>query len=140
MMLYVNGQDIKQITFGIVGTSVKPPVRTVQIGPEGFLSALDDFLKDNHQTVKDIKRIFAVIGPGSATALRATMSIVNTIRFMTKIQLIGIEKNPLEQDVDTIKAINQGKIKPVIKGELLIPIYAQPARITLSTRDYLGRK
>lgn len=140
MILYVNGQDINYITFGVLGTPGEPPIRTVHVGPEEHLKELVDFLDDNNTRVADIKQIVAVVGPGSATSLRTSLSIINTIRFVSNVELIGIQKNVLEQDIDTIKNFNNTKIIPVSRGEMLIPIYSQAAKITPSKKDVLGRK
>lgn len=139
MMLYVNGQDIKFVTFCILGTPFEPPVRTVKVGPERFLSALQKYLKDNNKRIEDIKKIVCVVGPGSPTSLRGILSIVNTIRFVTDVELIGIKKHRLEKDETVIDRLNQGIIEPVSRGEMLIPIYLTGPRITTSKKDQLRR-
>lgn len=140
MMIYLNGQDINRICIALLGSSGEPALREVEGEPEDFLRALDKFLHDNHLKLKDIERIVAVVGSGSATALRTSLAIVNTIAFATEIELVGIEKDPLEHNIDTIKKINDRQIKIVAQGKKLMPTYSQAPKITKSKKDALGRK
>lgn len=138
-MLYVNGQDIKRITFAFLQMPFDAPMRTVDVGPEHFLEELDRFLKDNHKSVREVKQIVAVVGPGSATSLRAALSILNTMRFVAAVELIGIEKDVLETDADAVARMNRGDFTPVSRDAMLIPLYAHAPRITASTKDHLRR-
>ncbi|MFH1632296.1 MAG: hypothetical protein ABIA47_04780 [bacterium] len=138
MMLYVNGQDIEHVIIGVVGMEKEIPLRIVDVGPEQFLKALDKFLSDAKKGVRDIKKIFAVVGPGSPTALRTILTILNTISFVQGAELYAVEKKPHEQDIDTLRGVKEKKI-PTSKVRVLEPIYTHRPKITLSTKDRLGR-
>lgn len=138
MTLYVNGQDINRITFAVL-ESDSSVVKTVEVGPEQYLNELDAFLTENELSVPDISKIIAVVGPGSATALRASLSILNTLRFVKDVEVIGVEKDPELKEEAFITQLNKGDYEPVSRGEMLVPLYVSGPRITASKKDHLRR-
>lgn len=138
MTLYVNGQDINRITFSILETA-ESHTKTTEVGPEGYLHALQEYLSSNKVTAADISKVVAVVGPGSATALRASLSILNTIGFTRDVELIGVEKTMEENDTDLIKRLNDNDFTPVSRDNMLIPTYVSSPRITASKKDHLRR-
>lgn len=141
MIIYVNGQDIHEIIFAnLKGGTEEVSAHKFEVGPEGFLKSFRDFLRQVGGSLDELERIIAVIGPGSATALRSSLAVVNTLAYAKGIELIGIEKPKDEQDIDTIKkVIEQGFDKDDIKN-VLMPKYEHKPRITVSTKDALRRK
>lgn len=140
MILYVNGQDIKTLVIGTVDEQANEPPRVIsETAPEAYLSHIDDFLKGSHKEVSDVEKIFVVVGPGSATALRAILSIVNTMKFAAGVDLVGVEKPMLEDDRETLRKINEGQATLVKDRDFLAPIYAYAPRITRSKKDVLKR-
>lgn len=140
MILYINGQDIKQFAIGFIGKDLHEPVRLIiETTPDAYLGHVHDFLKESNKMISDVEKIVAVVGPGSATALRTTLSIVNTIGFVEGIQLVGVEKDMMEDDHETVQKINDGEAKIVEVNEFLEPIYAHSPRITKSNKDQLKR-
>lgn len=137
MRLYINGQDINHLVLADIDD--KTSLKKFNVEPEEYLRALDEFLSAHDSSAQKIKEIFVVIGPGSATALRSSLSIVNTMAFVLGIKLHGIEKLVDEQDLDTVRLIGQNKLG-TIDNQTLMPKYAQEAKITLSTKDVLKRK
>ncbi len=138
MRIYINGQDIKQIHFADIDSSSK--VQTFEVEPDSFLKVFDGFLYDIGYSIDQIKELYVVVGPGSATALRTILSIVNTCHFTKKIPLYGIEKDREISDSDVINRIKNNQIEFVEHENYLFPIYERNMGITLSTRDSLGRK
>jgi len=132
MKLYVNGQDISRITVGSVDTE---SLITRQVETELFLSVIHAFVTERARSYDNLESIYAVVGPGSATALRCTLSILQTIHFVEGIPLFAVEKNPDEADEATIaRAIVDAQ--PV---DTLVPLYQHSPRITISNKDVLGR-
>lgn len=137
MMLYVNGQDIGRIVLGLVEQQswrVEPTV--FEVAPEEYLATLDGFLSDHgHGRGEGIAEIAIVVGPGSATALRTSVSMINAIAFAKNIPLRPIEKAPDAPDVDVCALLFVTKHVSIAH-----PVYLHGARITASTKDALLRK
>jgi hypothetical protein len=141
MILYANGQDIKNIIFANLGAeSPLESIKVYQTGPEGYLKALVSFLDQNKSDIKLIKKAFVVIGPGSATALRVSLSIFNTIKFATGMELIEVKKEASEPDCDVVSRIIEQGLSSFDSISMLKPIYEHDPRITMSTKDILRRK
>lgn len=100
----------------------------VETGPEGYLAAVDAFIKP-----EEIDGIVVVQGPGSATALRASLAIANTIAAVRKIKLYGIAKGISWDAVFVAEGPTDGV-------NFLAPVYEHDPRITPSSRDDLRRK
>ena len=137
-MLYINGADITNITLGILNDDrsvflIGP--ETVQAPPETFLSTINTFLCAHEQSWGDLSGIVAVLGPGSSTALRTSLTLVNTLAFVHQLPIFGVE---IAQHADDRSALI------ALRGEHAIamarPTYAHDARITVSTKDVLGRR
>lgn len=143
MIMYINGQDIRSITFAVLDSGQNISEKDIfqkEVGPEGFLKAFRDFLSEKAVRLDEIKRVFVVVGPGSATALRSILAIVNTMAFTLPIELIGIEKQKDEHDIDTVKKILEQDPSTFEIKKVLSPIYEHEPRITVSTKDVLRRK
>lgn len=138
MRIYLNGQDINRLVIADLDAKADPLV--MEINPEGYLKMIDKFLSDRKLTNQDLKEIYVVIGPGSATALRAIITIVNTLKLVNEVKLFGIEKPTNEHDIDTVTAIVNKKVVLKEIDDFLNPKYGQGPKITLSTKDRLGRE
>lgn len=140
MMLYINGQDIRSFAIGFTAPEGSSMLKIIQeTSPEKYLQHIHDFLKDNDASVSEIEKLYAVVGPGSATALRTTLSIVNTIAFVSEVELIGVVKSQEEQDEVTISNIRSEKAELIRGKEQLDAIYEHGPRITVSKKDQLKR-
>lgn len=134
MMLYVNGGDIAKIGLGLLqddrSAFVEAP-EYVPASPEEFLRTIDAYLQKHSA---QINGIVVVRGPGSATALRTTLSIVNTFAFTRSLPIFGVSL-PKDAD-DRMVLVELVRATPI---PLARPMYAQPARITVSKKDALRR-
>lgn len=65
---------------------------------------LEDFLKENKLSYKDIKNTIVVNGPGSFTWVRTTVLAINTINFITKNNLTPISYFNLFNDFPIVKS------------------------------------
>ncbi len=138
MILYVNGQDINELILGLVEKEVH--LETFSVGPEKYLATLDAFLQTQNIELDKLEGIAVVVGPGSATALRSSLSIVNTVHFAKKLPLYIIEKDPVAVDEDIVTKDMLSKLEPLGERSFAEPIYAHAPRITPSKKDALGRK
>ena len=135
--LYMNGQDIGRLVLAIERAG-ESDIEIAQARPEDFLLTLKRFLFNQKVTPPEIDKFFVVVGSGSATALRASLSIANTFSFAFCLPLIGIKKKPIEQDLYTFKNCLAGSCQHAEQKKYLFPLYELPAKITLSTKDALG--
>jgi len=141
MIIYLNGQDINRIILANLQEGIEEKdIVVTEMGTEGFLKAFRDFLSSNNIGLGDVEKLFVVIGPGSATALRSSLAIVNTLGFSNAIDLVGIEKEKDEQDIDTIKKLLEQGLSTFDIKNVLMPKYEHKPRITISTKDALRRR
>ncbi len=92
MLLYIDPTDIYSLQLGIIkeGNLVKHSDH--KVGPEDFLNMLIKDLNAWEVGVDNITAVVVVKGPGSATALRAGVSIANSIGFIKAVPVIGITR------------------------------------------------
>ena len=133
--LYVNGQDIGALTLGLLTEA--PLLETFTVGPEKFLESLDGFLTKHDLSVDTLDGALVITGPGSATALRGSLAIMNTLAFTSGLALFGHEKPKEQSDLVFIQSLDLSKL-PAEQGELE-PVYAHEPRITRTNRDALRR-
>ncbi len=131
----MNGQDIERLVLGVIADgawAVFP--ETIATVPQGFLQAIDNYLIAHNLARTSLSGLVVVCGPGSATSLRASLALANAWAFAQSIELIGVQKRREEADDQVLARLSS--LRPV---PMLTPIYEQPAKITPSTKDSLGR-
>ncbi len=148
-MLYVNGSDIARLVLGVLNNDASAflidPV-VIASSPEQFLANVDFFLKNYtlHATPRrsrtagtpsNLTGIVAVLGPGSATALRTSLTMVNALAFAQCIPVFGVELVLGADDRAVLVSLHGVSSMPMAR-----PVYANPATITVSTKDALGRR
>ena len=131
MYLFVSPHDLSSAVFGLVerveggkGGKVRE-VRKVETQPERILQNLIGYLEDQGIGRKQLEGIVVVTGPGSSTALRAGLSVVNTIAFVQKLPLLALsnkEEKPLEE---LVASADLSKTE-----RFAIPYYEKEPRIT----------
>jgi len=135
MMLYVNGSDIARLTLGVLSDDrsafVVAPA-AIASSPETCLKNIDAFVAAHPESLQ--AGIVAVIGPGSATALRTSLAIVNTLGFTKGIPLYGVVLAPGADDRTVLVDLHHAPVHRMLR-----PAYANAARITPSAKDALGR-
>lgn len=136
MVLCIDGSDINTLTLEVYERNgqvhsdnawrhVRGGVFTVR--PEEYLATMTTLVDFD-----DLDGIVVVQGPGSATALRASLTIVNTLAMAKQIPLYGVDKGTPWDAVLTENGPKDGVTH-------LEPVYAQDARITPSKKDQLRR-
>lgn len=133
--LYVNGQDIGALTLGLL--SEAPVLETFSVGPEQFLASLDTFLQKHAIELRQLEGVIVIKGPGSATALRGILAIMNTLAFTSEMKLFGYEKPKEQSDLVFVQGLDLSSL-PEAQNEL-VPVYAHGPRITATNRDALRR-
>lgn len=135
MMLYVNGSDIARLTLGMLSDDrsafiVDPGM--ILSSPETCLKNIAAFVATHPEA--SLTGIVAVIGPGSATALRTSLAIVNTLGFTKGLPLYGVELAPGADDRTILVDLHRASVLRMLR-----PAYTNAARITPSAKDALGR-
>lgn len=136
MMLCIDGSDIRRLTVevyewedGMFSGNGWRNTRggTFDVGPEAYLATIATLVKP-----EDVDGIVIVQGPGSATSLRASLAIANTLAMTKQIPLYGIAKGDAWESVLTSDGPKNGV-------GYLAPVYEHEPRITPSGKDTLGR-
>lgn len=143
MMLYVNGQDIKKFVLGCLDDRHGQPVFVH--GPEMCEREIGDEIRMIERALEKwgvdpggIEGVVAVRGPGSSTALRTTLSLLNAWTWARGIAMYPVEKAIEIDDGDAF--VGARHAVPVRRVPFAIPLYAHDPRITVSKRDALRRK
>lgn len=139
MMVYVNGSDISRLVLGALrndrsGFLVGPMV--VPASPETFLAHIDTFLQGEcAEHAATLTGIVAVLGPGSATALRTSLTLVNMLAFAKRIPVFGVQLAEGADDRSVLVALHGAAAVPLARPE-----YANPVNIIPRSKDALGRR
>jgi tRNA A37 threonylcarbamoyladenosine modification protein TsaB len=132
MMLCIDGSEIASLTFAFavrkeralqITRHVTLPRR---LGDE--LAVLEEFLRGEGVAPSHIQEFGLVCGPGSAGALRSTLSLVNTFALVLEKDVIAVCRDGECWSCD-------GYPKPYV-----LPVYDRPVHVTPSHKDALGRR
>lgn len=97
------------------------------IAPEQYLQTIHLFLEKHQISLKDVKRIFVVPGPGSFTASRVSVTIVNTIAFTQNIPVISLPNS----EKQSLRQLFEGtRYFPIKESLFVLPLYDRPPMIT----------
>lgn len=134
MIFFCDGTDIRELTLGLGAETdgifaFSGGRERVSAEPDGFLRAIDTFLRSHDVSVGDVDGIVVVQGPGSSTALRASLALVNTIAFARAIPIYAIHADDVRGNTFALP----------LSVPAAFPEYAHGARITASNKDDLRR-
>lgn len=133
-MLCLNGTDINRLEVAAYARGTDGWVwqwqKSLETGPEEYLAVLSKLV-----IPAEIEGIVAVIGPGSATALRGSLAIVNALGLAEGVPLYGVLKS--DNAFDSVLGPGQNLPEPQL---YLTPVYEHDVRITESNKDALGRR
>lgn len=98
---------------------------------EKLLKTIEDFLKSRKVSLKRIKAVGVVSGPGGFTALRIGVVIANTLVWALKIPIIGLKKGQFKDNGALVSKIylnfRTGK-----NDKIVMPAYDRKPNITMS--------
>ena len=89
----------------------------------GLLRFVSESLSESQRTLKDIKGIAVMKGPGSFTGLRIGLSVLNVLAETLQIPIVG-ESGEGWQEVSLLRLSNGEN------DQLVMPLYGRPAHIT----------
>lgn len=136
MMLFLDGSDIGQLVLGLLAddrASFLVGPKTIVCRPEEYMLHVDAFLND-HVSQEHISGIAVILGPGSATALRASLAFANTFAFTRSIPMYGVRHDPSLDLLSVLSDLSDAQSVPLLR-----PVYANAVPITQSTKDTLRR-
>lgn len=141
MTLYLNGRDIYVFVIGHAGAQGQVvDLRVVECAPEERLAVVDAYLVEHGIARHAVTRLVVVEGPGSATALRAMLTLANTWKMLVlELETVGIQSGE-ELQVTAQRAVFEKALKDAVAKDRLVPVYEHAVRITAPTRDRLKRK
>lgn len=94
-----------------------------------MLVCIDALLRTQKSTMRSIKGIIVVSGPGHFSCLRTGISIANTIGWALNIPVVGIAADEFSSDAELI-AKGQAQLKKAKKFKSVLPAYGKEPNIT----------
>ena len=123
--LLVCGQNIRELSLGIAKDDALIKTETMAVPPEQHLQTIVQFLASEQLDLDKLDRLYVVTGPGSFTASRVSVTIVNTIAVVRVLPVHAIE-NADKQSLEDLWE----KWQQVPSQKSVIPTYDQPPNIT----------
>lgn len=135
MMLLVRGTDIREITLGLSRNGIEWGMVTLPARPEDYLACLQKFLEQQQCRQRDIQEVIVVAGEGSATAVRASVTMVNALSWAAnwRVRELIVPTETAESELPLL--LQTAEAVPLAR-----PHYAASPHITQSTHDALKRK
>jgi tRNA A37 threonylcarbamoyladenosine modification protein TsaB len=124
MMLFLSAQDINELVVGLVDGQSFVKEQVVESDPEQFLVEIQKVLEEWSTKFEDLTGVIVVLGPGSPTSLRVTVTIANTIGFAKQLPVVGLVNKDRVSPADLI-ASTKFEIPTGFKP--LSPFYDRPA-------------
>lgn len=109
MFLFVSPNDLRVASFGLIDEGhTWVHLETIETRPEHLLASCLEYLRGRGIDPASLLGVVVVVGPGSSTALRAGLTIVNTLAWRYELPLFEVE-NALGSSVEMlIEHINWG--------------------------------
>ncbi len=96
---------------------------------EKLIVALRDFLLKNKQKVEDLEGIIAVKGPGSFSALRIGLAVVNSLAWSLNIKNVGLSKDEFVDYKDLLKK-GEEQLAQLQGWQNILPEYGKEPNIS----------
>jgi tRNA A37 threonylcarbamoyladenosine modification protein TsaB len=125
MELFVCAQDIQSITFGLVRDQEVLFEKTYDASPEHYLFSLEQFFSEQKMSPADVSRILVVTGPGSFTASRVSVTMVNTFAFVHSVPVVSFENS---ERLSLAELLSQKRAQG--ESVFAVPTYDRPPNIT----------
>ncbi|PJA45467.1 hypothetical protein CO174_03105 [Candidatus Uhrbacteria bacterium CG_4_9_14_3_um_filter_50_9] len=127
MHLFISSQDIRELTLGLIQEGTFIHLSNHTVSPEEHLSVLDEQLTQWGCDLDQLEGLYVVTGPGSFTASRVSLTILNTIAFTKQIPVFALE-NPERLSPEVLLTTSQ---KKGLKSQsFVLPIYDRPPGVT----------
>ncbi len=128
MILFLCAQDIGSLWVGLIRQSAFAAIEKCSVPPESYLSALNRFLKEQHQLPQELSGVCVVTGPGSFTSTRVSLTIANALHFTERLPLFTLI-NP-DHLLPNILLAKCGLGIPVKSGRYASAVYGRPPHVS----------
>lgn len=133
MILIINSSSIESIGIALTKNNgeviVQKRIEALYKQAEKLLPEIDNLLAKNKISLKDLKGVMVVSGPGGFTSLRVGVITANTLGYALKIPVVGIKLSEFDSFNELVK-VGLNKLKKARVGELVIPFYGREPHIT----------
>lgn len=132
-MLIINTSSDNKMTISLIKSDGQLIYKKIIEAPhkqaEKLLPEIDNMLVKNKISLKDLKGVMVVSGPGGFTSLRVGVITTNTLGYALKIPVVGIKLSEFDSINELVK-IGLDKLKKAKVGELVLPFYGKEPHIT----------
>ncbi|MBU0646006.1 hypothetical protein KJ611_00815 [Patescibacteria group bacterium] len=127
--LLIAAQDIKSITLAWIENGVLRYQKDVSVEPDNYLLALQDFLKETGLDLSEIESMAVVVGPGSFTASRVSVTLANALAWALGRPIVGLENEARLSVPELIKQVDFAALD--FQAPPVLPVYNREPNITL---------
>jgi len=132
MYLYIDTTEKDSFDIALIDKEriiKKKTVQSYRKHSEKLLKSIEQILLSQKASLKDLKGIIVVRGPGSFTSLRIGVATANALAFGLGISIVGVDKDKgLDKIVSSIEKLFQRK------PSIVIPKYGKEPHITESKK------
>lgn len=137
MILIINTADSEKVIIGLannLGLLKKKQFNAKYQQSEKLLPAITKLLASAKVSLKDLRGVIVVIGPGPFTALRVGVVTANTLAYSLQVPNIGFKLDQFDT-LDDLALKGMVQLRKLSKFRLLNPFYAKEPNITKPRRD-----
>ena len=131
-ILAIMAQDIKMISLAWLENGIIVDSQDFAVEPDEHLAVLQGFLDKNKKTLKDIGGLFVIVGPGSFTASRVSVTLVNILAWAKDLLIFTLE-NPDQKTLTQI-LIDQDWNQLNWQKPPVLPVYNRAPNITFKKK------
>ena len=137
MILLIDSSNIDSIYLalgqaGKILFSSKVPAKFAH--SERLVPELDKLLQRANITPDKLEGIVVVSGPGSFTALRIGLAVVNTLAWVYQIKNVGLSKDQFV-DYEDLLAKGEERLKKTTKWQIIEPAYGSEPNIGIGKKQ-----
>lgn len=125
MHLVVSPHDLSYAVFGLFSEEKLQLERKIDTTPEALLENLLAFIKEENIVLEDLQGMIVITGPGSFTALRAGLAVINTFAFTKEIPLVTVPNPEGKELEDLLSGVNLSETQT-----FATPYYGREPNIT----------
>lgn len=123
MILIIKTTERNIIELGLAGVETRMFSYETENQSSDILIKIDELLKANQKSLKDLTAIVVSQGPGSFTGVRVGITVANTLAWSLNIPVVGYFDGKVQKAIDSIVSENFSGI--------VLPYYPENAKYTL---------